>query len=144
MCGDAKQLDLVDYLASLGHQPAKVRNQDYWYLSPFREEKTPSFKVNRPLNVWYDHGTGKGGDLIDFGTQYHRCTVRELLDRLSEYRPSNTLSFQPPSRPDLSSPARPSFAGEKKESPDSKIVIVATRPLTDQTLVAYLEKRCIP
>ena len=24
MCADAKQLDLVDYLASLGHQPAKV------------------------------------------------------------------------------------------------------------------------
>ena len=47
MCADAKQLDLVDYLASLGHQPAKVRNQDYWYLSPLREEKTPSFKVNR-------------------------------------------------------------------------------------------------
>jgi DNA primase len=144
MCADAKQLDLVDYLASLGHQPAKVRNQDYWYLSPFREEKTPSFKVNRPLNVWYDHSTGKGGDLVDFGTQYHKCTVRELLDRLSEYRPGNSLSFQQPSLPDLSSSARSSFAGEKKESPDSKIVIVDTRPLADQTLLAYLEKRCIP
>jgi len=43
MCADAKQLDLVDYLASLGHQPAKIRNQDYWYLSLLREEKTPSF-----------------------------------------------------------------------------------------------------
>jgi hypothetical protein len=138
MCADAKQLDLVDYLASLGHQPEKVRNQGYWYLSPFREEKTPSFKVNRPLNVWYDHGTGKGGDLIDFGTQYHRCTVRELLDRLSEYRPGNTLSFQQPSL------SRPLGAGEKKESPDSKIVIVDTRPLTDRVLVNYLQKRGIP
>lgn len=54
---DAKQLDLVDYLASLGHQPQKVRNQDHWYLSPLREEKNPSFKVDRRLNVWYDHGT---------------------------------------------------------------------------------------
>jgi len=42
-CSGAKQIDLVDYLASLGHQPKKVKNQDYWYLSPLREEKTPSF-----------------------------------------------------------------------------------------------------
>jgi Toprim-like/CHC2 zinc finger len=143
-CAAAKELDLVDYLASLGHQPAKVRNQDHWYLSPLREEKTPSFKVNRPLNVWYDHGSGKGGDLIDFGTQYYKCTIRDLLERLSEYRPGNSLSFQSPSLPGISFPAQPSFAGEKKESPDSKIVIMDTRPLTDQALVDYLEKRGIP
>jgi hypothetical protein len=52
----AKQTDLVDYLAFLGHRPQKVRNEDYWYLSPLREEKTASFKVNRKKNVWYDHG----------------------------------------------------------------------------------------
>jgi hypothetical protein len=34
MCADAKQLDLVDYLASLGYEPKKVRNQNFWYLSP--------------------------------------------------------------------------------------------------------------
>ena len=61
-CRGAKQIDLVDYLASLGHQPQKVNNQDYWYLSPLRDEKTPSFKINRKLNVWYDHATGKGGN----------------------------------------------------------------------------------
>jgi hypothetical protein len=54
-----------------------VRNQDHWYLSPLREEKTPSFKVDRRINVWYDHGTGKGGDLIDFGTLFYRCTVEQ-------------------------------------------------------------------
>lgn len=35
MCEEAKQIDLVNYLASLGHQPQKVRNQDYWYLSSY-------------------------------------------------------------------------------------------------------------
>ena len=144
MCADAKRLDLVDYLASLGHQPQKVRNQDHWYLSPLREEKTPSFKVNRPLNAWYDHGTGKGGDLVDFGTQYHKCTIRELLDKLSQYMPGNSLSFQQPSLPGPSSPPRPSLAGEKKESQDNKIVILDSRPLADHTLVDYLEKRGIP
>ncbi len=140
-CAAAKELDLVDYLASLGHQPQKVRNQDHWYLSPLREEKTPSFKVDRRLNVWYDHGTGKGGDLIDFGTLYYKCTVRELLERLSQSRPDNSLSFQQPSPFQL---LPPPGAGEKKDSPDSKIVILDTRPLADRTLLDYLEKRCIP
>jgi Toprim-like/CHC2 zinc finger len=143
-CAAAKELDLVDFLASLGHQPKKVRNHDHWYLSPFREEKTPSFKVDRRLNVWYDHGTGKGGDLIDFGTLYYRCTVSELLQRLSEYRLGQSLSFQQPSPVSTSSPSQGFFAGEKKDTPESKIVILDTRPLVDQTLLAYLEKRCIP
>jgi hypothetical protein len=42
---------LVDYLSSLRHQPAKIRNTDYWYLSPFRDESEPSFKVNRAKSV---------------------------------------------------------------------------------------------
>jgi hypothetical protein len=37
-----------------------------------------------------------------------------------------------------------SGAGEKKDSPVSKIVILDTRPLSDRVLVDYLEKRGIP
>ena len=137
-CAQAKELDLVDYLASLGYVPAKIRNHDYWYQSPFRDEKTPSFKVNRELKVWYDHGTGQGGDLVDFGTLYHKCTVGELLDRLSEHRLGDSLSFQHPF------PSQPLGAGEKKDSPDSKIVILGTRAIADRALVDYLNKRGIP
>ena len=36
---------MIDYLSKLGYQPAKIKNNDYWYLSPLREERTPSFKV---------------------------------------------------------------------------------------------------
>lgn len=47
MCEQANQMDVVDYLEKLDHIPKKIRNNDYWYLSPLRDEKTPSFKVNR-------------------------------------------------------------------------------------------------
>ncbi|MEO9022935.1 MAG: toprim domain-containing protein [Ginsengibacter sp.] len=91
-CEQAKQKDLVDYLATLGYNPSKIKGNDYWYLSPLRQEKTASFKINRKLNVWFDHGTGKGGTLVDFGILYHNCTVRELLEKLrgnhSFHRPS--------------------------------------------------------
>ncbi|MEP6727285.1 MAG: CHC2 zinc finger domain-containing protein, partial [Bacteroidota bacterium] len=72
---DAKKTDMVDYLSAKGHEPIKVRGADYWYRSPFRLEKTPSFKVNRQANIWYDHGTGQGGNFIDFGILYHKCSV---------------------------------------------------------------------
>jgi DNA primase len=78
-----KEMDMVVYLSRLGYEPLKIRNDDFWYLSPLREEKTPSFKINRRLNRWYDHGLGKGGNLIDFGIEYHHCSVGKLLDKLN-------------------------------------------------------------
>ncbi|MEO8405754.1 MAG: CHC2 zinc finger domain-containing protein, partial [Chitinophagaceae bacterium] len=68
-CAEARQIDLVEFLTSLGHKTKKINKQDHWYCSPFRDEKTPSFKVNRQLNIWYDHGAGEGGNLIDFGKE---------------------------------------------------------------------------
>src|SRR5438874_13426296 len=83
-CDEARQINLVDYLFSLGFQPQKVKNNDYWYLSPLREEKEASFKVNRKLNLWYDHGLGKGGSIIDFGMLYYKCSIPAFIQKLSE------------------------------------------------------------
>src|SRR6266540_4652698 len=130
-CADAKEIDLVDYLFTLGFQPQKIRNNDYWYLSPLREEKEASFKVNRRLNVWYDHGIGKGGDLIDFGVLYHHCTIPELLQKLKE----NNLS----SHPHFIQSQKPFNTGEK-----GKRKVVDEREIVSTKLIDYLtEKRKI-
>lgn len=136
-CAQAKQIDLVAYLSSLGYQPSKINQQDYWYLSPLREEKTPSFKVNRGLNIWYDHGQGKGGSLIDFGIHYFKCSISDLLHRLSDCQKPPGFSFHQPLTV-LSS------AGEKKEASGSKILILQSLPLTSKSLLSYLEERKIP
>lgn len=80
---EAKQIDLVEYLSTLGFSPAKIRGNDYWYLSPLREEKTPSFKIDRKINCWYDHAFGKGGNIIDFGMYYFNCTDAEFIKNLN-------------------------------------------------------------
>ncbi|UKJ09236.1 toprim domain-containing protein [Solitalea lacus] len=131
---DAIQIDLVDYLASLNHPPQKILNQDYWYYSPLREEHTPSFKINRKLNVWYDHGLGKGGGLIEFGILFFNCSVSNFLERLAQHKPLTSFSFPPPHF----------LAGEKKKTDESKIVILDTRSLAAKSLTDYLEYRCIP
>lgn len=136
---EAKLLDQVDYLASLGFYPEKVRGQEFWYRSPLREEHTPSFKVDRVKGVWYDHGIGQGGTIIDFGIAYFRCDVREFLDRLRPY-----LSFHRPQFPvQVAAPSAVqssiSQAGEKKG-----IVVLSTGPLASLQLSRYLAERKIP
>lgn len=141
---EAKQIDLVDYLAALGHRPQKIRNKDYWYLSPLREEKTPSFKINRSLNAWYDHGIGKGGNLIDFGILYFNCSVSNFLKHLSDYQNPSISLFHQPSPSHNLQPSAPSFADEKKETVnENKIIILEARPLAEISLLKYLEKRHI-
>lgn len=51
---EAKQIRIIDYLHQLGYRPQFEKHGQYWYLSPFRKESTPSFKVNDRQNVWYD------------------------------------------------------------------------------------------
>src|SRR5690606_37779226 len=91
-CDQARELDLVDYLNSLGLQPYEIKGINFWYYSPFREEKTPSFKINRKLNRSFDFGEGVGGNLIDFAIRYRDCTIGEFLGSIS----SNSISFHKP------------------------------------------------
>src|SRR4028118_2104934 len=107
--GEAKLLDMVMYLESLGYFAQKIRGYDYWYLSPLRDEKTPSYKVARKLNLWYDHGIGKGGNLVAFGVLFYRCSVKEFLQKLGE-KPVPNFSFHPP----VSSPPSSLESEEKK------------------------------
>lgn len=54
---------ITDFLQVHGHQPTSVKGNNWWYLSPLRDEHTASFKVDVSKNVWYDFGLGKGGNL---------------------------------------------------------------------------------
>ncbi|MEO6730737.1 MAG: toprim domain-containing protein [Ferruginibacter sp.] len=127
-CAQLRDMDLVSYLADAGHEPTKIRNQDYWYLSPLRQEKTASFKVNRRLNRWYDHGVGKGGNLIDFAILYHSCTITELLQSLQGYYPLHA----------------PSFQQNKPIIHDNPVEVLGEYTISSFALISYLEERRIP
>ncbi|NLR56927.1 DNA primase [Chitinophaga polysaccharea] len=133
---EAKRIDIVDYLASLGYQPQKFRGEDYWYLSPFREENTASFKVNRRLNLFYDFGIGQGGSIVDFGMLFYRCGIPEVLERLQSF-----LSFhRHPITSQLETVgASPDFSSEEK-----KIRVILEGPIISPALSHYLKVRCIP
>lgn len=127
---EARQVDTVSYLSSLWYEPAKIRNCNYWYLSFFRSEKTPSFKINRKLNRWYDYGIGKGGSLIDFAILYNDCTVREFLQTLN-----GSFSFHRPTK---------AASNNEFQETESRIIIVKEKPLTSFILHRFLYQRRIP
>lgn len=142
----ARQIDLVDYLISAGLHPQKITRNDYWFLSPLREEKTASFKVNRKLNVWYDFGIGKGGNFIDFGILFHQCTVSELLQKLT----ANSQVFSRVLSPNNEDKSQPVFEREilsrnnfKNRGDASPIIVTDVREISDTFLLNYLRQRRI-
>ncbi|WP_091155630.1 toprim domain-containing protein [Mucilaginibacter pineti] len=131
---EIRQLDMVDYLASLGFEPAKPSRNgvDYYYLSPLRNEADASFHVNRSKNKWYDHGDGKGGNLIDFGLLYFNCTIGELKEKFG-----GNLSFHQPT--DMSF-----VANKNSDKVANKIIIKGDRPIWSYPLKNYLHERMVP
>jgi DNA primase len=128
----AKDIDMVDYLATLGHHPTRVNKPHYWYKSPFHEERTSSFKINRQLNKWFDFSEGKGGNLVDFGVLYYRCNVKDFLERLD--RPGMSLNPHQIHRHDTS----------LRQEDKNKIRILNVKPIVSLPLIKYFRGRQIP
>ena len=59
-----RQISLADFLARLGHEPVRRSGNELWYRAPYRNERTPSFRVNVAKRLWYDFGLGRGGDIF--------------------------------------------------------------------------------
>jgi DNA primase len=57
----------------------KRAGSNYKGLSPFHEEKTPSFVVSASKQIWKDFSTGKGGTAISFLMEIENFTYPEAL-----------------------------------------------------------------
>jgi len=92
-CDTARELSIIEFLEKCGFTPARQNHKEAWYRSPLRNEMHPSFKVSKPINRWYDHGLGVGGNVIDLVIRLNNnCSVREALTILNGTIPS--FSFQ--------------------------------------------------
>lgn len=125
---ESKKIPIIEYLAQLGIEPANVRGNDYWYKSPFRNEKDASFKVNVRLNLWYDHGSGEGGTILDLGAKINSCSIVEFLARLESqhFGPSNF-----------------SLQRKQEKIEENKLTICNVDHLNDRSLIDYLKSRGI-
>jgi hypothetical protein len=130
-CQQANQIDLVDHLASLGYMPDKIRNSDYWYKSPLRPEKNASFKVNRVRNIWYDHGEGAGGNVVDFAMRYYKCDLSGAIERISSSITANPNT-------EVVTTVDPGM-----DNTNRLVVINTISPIENQSLIDYINFRNI-
>ncbi len=86
MYGDAKEeirakLAIEDVI---GEYVQLKRSGRYWKgLSPFTNEKTPSFFVTPDRDIWHDFSAGKGGDIFTFIMEMEGVDFRGALEILA-------------------------------------------------------------
>lgn len=124
-CEAANKIKLELILKKIGSTPVKINSFEQWHLSPFREEKTPSFKINIHKNVFYDFGEGFGGKTVDFIMKLNNCSVKEAL----KYLETDFPSFHQPEK--------------LKGKSDKNYKIKEVKQLNNYALVSYLKQRCI-
>lgn len=59
----------------------KKAGREWKGLSPFQQEKTPSFFVNDEKEAWFDFSSGKNGNIFDFIMQTEGATFPEAVER---------------------------------------------------------------
>lgn len=78
-----EKVDILDYISQ--YCDFEERHGEWWALSPFKDEKTPSFSLNTEKQRFYDFSSGVGGNLIHFIRKYDNCGFNEALDKLMKY-----------------------------------------------------------
>lgn len=78
-----EQVDILEYISQ--YCDFEEKNGEYWALSPFKEEKTPSFSVNTEKQRFYDFSSGAGGNLIHFIRRYNDCGFIDAINILKKY-----------------------------------------------------------
>ena len=131
-------IPIEEFLSRLGQEPVRRHGDECWYLSPCREERTPSFHVNTRKGVWHDFGTGHGGDIFTLAGELSGSDGFMAQARFIALVYGGTV---------------PEYAGQKREKESvrtekrkepSRFEEVVCGPLRCNALLGYLKGRGIP
>jgi len=78
-----RSVDIVEYISQF--VDLEEKNNEWWGLSCFKEENTPSFSVREDPPVFYDYSSGIGGNVFTFVKRYNNCSAREAIDILKKF-----------------------------------------------------------
>lgn len=78
-----QSIDIVEYISQF--VDLEEKNNEWWGLSCFKEENTPSFSVREDPPVFYDYSSGIGGNVFTFVKHYNNCSAREAIDILKKF-----------------------------------------------------------
>ena len=91
---EIKSVSIVQFLETEGFQYAYIHRGNYWYLSPFRAESSPSFNVSPTKNLWNDFGANSGGNIINLVQKMHPSwNNHQVLTYLEQQIKSHNLKY---------------------------------------------------
>ncbi|MGV0947544.1 toprim domain-containing protein [Empedobacter falsenii] len=124
-----ERISIIDYLAQKNIYPISSKQNILWFLSPFRNEKTASFKVDNSTNRFYDFGEGFGGTLIDLISKLEKLSIKEIIQKFN----NKSFSFQ----------KQNDFQFEKIQT-KNEYEILELKEISSFPLIQYLEERKLP
>src|SRR4030042_2183263 len=76
------KVDIVDFISD--YVQLKKSGQNYKALCPFHAEKTPSFMVSQPKQIFHCFGCGAGGDVVSFLMKHESLSFSEAVQTISK------------------------------------------------------------
>lgn len=143
---EAAKIPIERYLLAEGYKHSRIgfNGGELWYQSPLRSgDSTPSFKVNRVKNLWYDHGLDEGGDVIKLVCTLRKVTVTEALSIIE--------SLERQGLPRVDNEAALGFGKSNRNSQDKstsdhlsfQTKIIKVQDISHPALLTYLKQRCL-
>ena len=126
---EIRNISLVDFLNRLGYKPTGRDSKGLWFYDPYRSERKPSFHVNPNKGVWFDFGTGAGGDIFSLAGAMSGST--DFVRQAAFIAEKMSLPCAKPYKP-----------MPFKEEPTFENVEISR--LESPSLLGYLRKRGIP
>jgi len=77
-----ERISIVEIIGK--HVSLSKKGSNFFGLSPFKNEKTPSFSVNEEKKMFKCFSTGEGGNVFDFLIKVKGYTFKEALNELAE------------------------------------------------------------
>ena len=92
---EANSIPLEDILSRYGYEPSRRYGGYDMYRSPFRCDSSPSFKVFRNENRWYDFGDSSHGRVVDLVMRIQNCSFPQAMKEIEGLGFSSGMIPQP-------------------------------------------------
>lgn len=123
-----ESVNIVEYISQFVELEEK--GGEWWGLSCFKEERTPSFSVRESPPCFFDFSSGKSGNIIHFIRCYNHCSFPEAVEILKKYAGVNG-DVQPTKRFAAVEVAK-KYKGRKKQTKISQ-----SKTLPDDYMLRY-------
>lgn len=114
---EIRKIPLVEFLNQLGYRPTGRDSKGLWFYAPYRSERKPSFHVNPRKNLWFDFGTGAGGDIFSLAGEL--CNSTDFIRQAEFIAEKMQMPIAKPYKPEpfIEQPTFEDVKVSKLESP---------------------------